>query len=180
MRALIAACLLALSPTLMAAECPAFLDAELRKLHSADTVNLCDIATGKPVLVVNTASHCGFTPQFKQLETLHRKYQDQGLVVVGFASDDFRQGADSEAEAANVCYKNFGVTFTMIAPTAVTGSGANPVFQAINAQSKPPGWNFYKYLIAPDGAVVASFNSGVRPDDQQILSQVEQLLPARP
>ena len=164
------------APAVFAESCPAFLDHEQRKLHSTDTVNLCDLAAGKPMLVVNTASRCGFTGQFEGLEALHKQYAKDGLVVVGFASDDFRQEADSEAEAATVCFKNFGVTFTMIAPGAVTGSGANPVVRAINAQSQPPRWNFTKYVIDRSGTVVESFPSRVRPQDPELIDAVESVL----
>lgn len=164
------------APAALADSCPAFLDHELRKLHSTDTVNLCDLAAGKPMLVVNTASRCGYTGQFEGLEALHKRYSKEGLVVVGFASDDFRQEADSEAEAATVCFKNFGVTFTMIAPGAVTGADANPVFQAINEQSQPPRWNFTKYVIDRSGTVVDSFPSRVRPQDPELIDAVESVL----
>lgn len=160
----------------MADNCPAFLDHEQRKLHSTDTVNLCDLAAGKPMLVVNTASRCGYTGQFEGLEALHKQYSEKGLIVVGFASDDFRQEADSEAEAATVCFKNFGVTFTMIAPGAVTGAEANPVFRAINEQSQPPRWNFTKYVIDRSGTVVDSFPSRVRPQDPELIDAVESVL----
>lgn len=164
------------APSAFAESCPAFLDHEQRKLHSADTVNLCDLAAGKPMLVVNTASRCGFTGQFEGLEALHKQYSKDGLVVVGFASDDFRQEADTEAEAATVCFKNFGVTFTMIAPGAVTGPEANPVFRAINEQSQPPRWNFTKYVIDRSGAVVESFPSRVRPEDPELIEAIESVL----
>lgn len=164
------------APVAVADNCPAFLDHELRKLHSTDTVNLCDLAAGKPMLVVNTASRCGYTGQFEGLEALHKQYSKEGLVVVGFASDDFRQEADSEAEAATVCFKNFGVTFTMIAPGAVTGADANPVFRAINEQSQPPRWNFTKYVIDRSGTVVDSFPSRVRPEDPELINAVESVL----
>jgi len=164
------------APAALAESCPAFLDHEQRKLHSTDTVNLCELAAGKPMLVVNTASRCGYTGQFEGLEALHKQYSKDGLVVVGFASDDFRQEADSEAEAATVCFKNFGVTFTMIAPGAVTGSGANPVFRAINEQSQPPRWNFTKYVIDRSGTVVESFPSRVRPQDPELIDAVESVL----
>lgn len=164
------------APAALAEGCPAFLDHEQRKLHSTDTVNLCDLAAGKPMLVVNTASRCGYTGQFGGLEALHKQYSKDGLVVVGFASDDFRQEADSEAEAATVCFKNFGVTFTMIAPGAVTGSAANPVFRAINEQSQPPRWNFTKYVIDRSGTVVESFPSRVRPQDPELIDAVESVL----
>lgn len=167
---------LAIAPAALADSCPAFLDHEQRKLHSTDTVNLCDLAAGKPMLVVNTASRCGYTGQFEGLEALHKQYSKDGLVVVGFASDDFRQEADSEAEAATVCFKNFGVTFTMIAPGAVTGADANPVFRAINEQSQPPRWNFTKYVIDRSGKVVESFPSQVRPEDPELVGALESVL----
>lgn len=159
-----------------AAECPAFLDHDQRKLHSKDSVNLCELAAGQPMLVVNTASRCGYTGQFEGLEALHKKYQPQGLVLVGFASDDFRQEASTEEEAAEVCFVNFGVTFTMIAPGPVTGTGANPVFREINRQSQPPRWNFTKYVLNRDGQVTASFPSRVRPDDPQLIEALDAVL----
>jgi len=157
-------------------QCPAFLDHEQRKLHSKDSVNLCDIAAGKPMLVVNTASRCGYTGQFEGLEALHKEYQARGLVVVGFASDDFRQEAATEEKAAEVCFVNFGVTFTMIAPGPVTGPDANPVFREINRQSQQPGWNFTKYLLNASGEVTARFPSQVKPEDPQLVKAVESLL----
>jgi glutathione peroxidase len=165
--------------TLQAAECPAFLDHELRKLHSSESVNLCDMAAGKPMLVVNTASHCGFTGQFEGLEAVHQTYRDKGLVVVGFASDDFRQEAATEEEAASVCFKNFGVTFTMIAPTSVTGNAANPVFSALNQQSKPPGWNFYKYVVNADGQVTARFSSQTAPGDPALRNALDSAIASK-
>lgn len=158
------------------ASCPAFLDHELRKLHSVDNLNLCDVAAGKPMLVVNTASHCGYTGQFEGLEAVHQKYRDKGLVVVGFASDDFRQEAATEEEAASVCFKNFGVTFTMFAPGPVTGTDANPIFTHINDQSQPPRWNFSKYVLDRDGRVVGAFPSRVTPNDPALIRAVESVL----
>ncbi len=160
----------------LAEDCPAFLDHDQRKLHSTETVNLCDIAAGKPMLIINTASHCGYTEQFEGLESLHKRYADEGLVVVGFASDDFQQEADSEEEAADICFRNFGVSFTMIAPGPVTGSEANPVFQAINEQSTPPRWNFTKYVLNAEGDVVHSFPSKVDPDDPALIEGIESVL----
>lgn len=179
MRALIAVIFMLTSASVMAAECPAYLDQDLRKLHSSDSVNLCDVAAGKPMLVVNTASRCGYTGQFEGLESLHKEYSDKGLVVVGFASDDFRQEAATEEEAANVCFKNFGVTFTMIAPTAVTGSDANPVFRAINSQSTPPRWNFHKYVVNARGEVVETFPSRVTPDSSELRDAIDRVMAER-
>jgi glutathione peroxidase len=111
------------------AGCPEYLNHDLRKLHSQELINLCEMSPGQPLLIVNTASHCGYTKQFKGLQELNDQYRDQGLRVVGFASDDFRQEANNEEEAANVCYVNYGVTFTMFAPTHVRGCFASLLFK---------------------------------------------------
>ncbi len=158
------------------ASCPDYLNQEMRKLHSKDAVNLCTVQDGKPMLVVNTASHCGFTKQFKGLEALNKKYAEQGLVVVGFASDDFRQEADTEEEAADICYVNYGVTFTMLAPTAVRGDDANPIFRELARQSDAPSWNFNKYLVDKDGKVLQHFGSRTSPDDEELVQAIEKAL----
>lgn len=164
------------SSQVSAKQCPAYLDYELPKLHTNETVNLCDVAQGKPLLVVNTASHCGFTRQFEGLESLHETYKDRNLMVVGFASNDFNQEAKTEAEAARVCRENFGVTFTMIAPSYVTGQRANPVFREINRQTQAPSWNFNKYLIDANGKVISHYGSRVEPDDESFIADIEALL----
>ena len=158
------------------ASCPGYLEHSMRKLHSSDQVNLCEIQSGKPMLVINTASHCGYTRQFKGLEALHEKYGERGLVVVGFASNDFNQEAKDEAVAAEVCYVNYGVTFTMVAPSHVKGDNANPVFRELARQSQAPGWNFNKYLIASDGKVVQHFGSNTRPDSNVLEAAIESVL----
>jgi glutathione peroxidase len=165
--------------TAIAASCPAFLDHEFRKLHSEESVNLCKIADGKPLLIVNTASHCGFTPQFKGLEALHERYKDRGLVVVGFPSDDFKQEARDENETAEVCYINYGVKFTMLAPTAVRGSDANPVFRELNQRTEAPSWNFNKYLVSADGKSVEHFGSMTTPDAPELQNAINKVLPAQ-
>ena len=162
--------------TAMAAGCPAWLDHDFQKLHSSESVNLCKLAAGKPLLIVNTASHCGFTPQFKGLEALHEKYSDRGLMMIGFPSNDFLQEAKDQAETATICYMNYGVKFTMLAPTAVRGADANPVFRELAHQTTQPGWNFNKYLVAPDGKVVAHFGSTVTPDSKSLNQAIEKLL----
>jgi len=156
--------------------CPAFLDYELPKLHSNETVNLCKEAAGKPLLIVNTASHCGFTKQFGGLEALHQKYKDKDLVVVGFASNDFNQEAKTEEEAARVCQQNFGVTFTMIAPSYVKGQRANPIFRELGKRTREPGWNFNKYLVARDGKVLSHFSARVKPDSEELTKAIEAAL----
>lgn len=160
----------------VAASCPDYLDQDMRRLHSKDDVNLCEVTAGKPMLIVNTASHCGYTPQFKVLEAIHQAYKDKGLVVVGFASDSFRQEADSEEEAADVCFVNYGVSFTMLAPTPVKGDQANPVFQALGAAAGEPKWNFNKYVVNADGVVVEHFGSTVRPDSPALTAAIEKVL----
>jgi glutathione peroxidase len=155
--------------------CPAFLNQEYRKLHSSQSVNLCKVFAGKPMLIVNTASHCGFTPQFKGLEALHEKYKDRGLVVLGFSSDDFNQEAKDEAAAADTCFVNYGVTFTMLAPQHVKGPEANAVFKELARQTQEPKWNFNKYLVAPDGKA-QYFGSRIAPDSQELTGAIEKLL----
>ncbi|MFK7830341.1 MAG: glutathione peroxidase [Congregibacter sp.] len=171
-------CALTLGVSSLAADasCPDYLDHSMRRLHSQEEVNLCAVADGKPVLIVNTASHCGFTPQFKGLESLHQAYKDRGLVVLGFASDSFAQEADSEAKAADVCFVNYGVSFTMLAPSSVKGPAANPVFQTLNAEAGAPLWNFNKYLVDSDGQVIEHFDSGTRPDSAKLTAAIEKVL----
>ena len=159
-----------------AAECPAYLDVEVRKLRGQETVNLCSLTDGKPVLVVNTASYCGYTPQFKGLEALYKEYGDRGLVVLGFPSPDFRQEDRDEETTAKVCYANFGVTFPMFAPVHVTGVRAHPVFKELTRQSRAPNWNFNKYLLDAEGKVVKSFPGHVEPDSEEMRSLIEGLL----
>jgi glutathione peroxidase len=160
----------------VADQCPAFLNHDFQKLHSPEHVNLCTAFAGKPLLLVNTASHCGYTPQFSGLEAINKKYGARGLIVVGFPSDDFNQEAKDEAETAHVCYENFGVTFTMLSPLPVTGAAANPVFRELARQTKQPGWNFNKYLVRPDGTVAEHFDSDVTPDSPQLEAAIERLL----
>lgn len=158
------------------APCPAFLDREFRRLHSSGTVNLCRIAAGRPVLIVNTASHCGYTSQFKGLEALHQKYRARGLVVVGFPSDSFDQEAADAAETADVCYVNYGVKFTMVATSPVKGPDANPVFRELARQSREPAWNFNKYLVTADGKVARHFDSRVTPESPELNDAIERIL----
>ena len=159
-----------------AASCPAWLDQDYRKLHSSQKVNICQAFAGKPLLIVNTASHCGYTPQFKGLEAAWQQYKARGLVVVGFASDDFNQEDPDEEKAAEICFLNNGVTFTMLAPTHVKGKEANPVFQELARQSKAPAWNFNKYLVRADGKVLQYMGSGVTPESAEFATAVESLL----
>lgn len=176
MRNAIVSALLFIPSVALSAQCPAFLNYDLPRLHSDETVNICQQASGKPLLIVNTASHCGFTKQFEGLEDIHQTYKDRDLMVVGFASNDFNQEADTEEEAERVCRENFGVTFTMVAPSYVKDQRANPVFREINRQSEEPSWNFNKYLINANGEVVNHFGSRVAPDDEKLHEAIESLL----
>jgi glutathione peroxidase len=159
-----------------AAECSAFLDRDIRKLRSEERVNLCDAFAGKPLLIVNTASHCGFTPQFKGLEKLHQQYKDRGLVVLGVPSNDFRQAANDEETAARICFVNYGVTFTMLSEQKVRGPDAHQLFQELSLQAGAPTWNFNKYLVDRDGKVLARFESSVDPMSTTMRRAVESIL----
>ena len=160
-----------------AAECPAWMQREMRVLRSEQTRDLCDAYGGKALLVVNTASECGFTPQFEGLEALYQRYRERGLAVAGFPSNDFFQEKDDEKETAEVCYANYGVTFDMYAPIHVRGDDADALFKTLAEQGGgAPKWNFYKYVVGRDGRVVAMFNSRVKPDDPTLLKAIEQAL----
>lgn len=172
------ALLLAGSGAALADECPPLLQGDLQKLRSEERIDLCKQFAGKPLLVVNTASHCGFTKQFGGLEALYQRYREQGLDVLGVPSDDFRQEADSSEETARVCYVNYGVTFAMSEPQAVRGDDAIPLFRELAAQSKAPRWNFYKYVVGRDGKVIASFSSRTTPDDPALIEAVEKAVAA--
>lgn len=164
------------SPTLYAAQCAEFLDLKVRKLHSEQQLDLCQLTQGKPVLIVNTASHCGYTPQFKGLEKLHQKYKDDGLVVLGFPSNDFNQEEAKEVKTADVCYINYGVTFTMVATGAVRGESAQPPFRHLAIETREPNWNFNKYLVSADGKQIERFASAVKPDDRALIAAIEKQL----
>jgi glutathione peroxidase len=158
------------------AACPALLKQNFKRLQDEAPQDLCQYA-GKVVLVVNTASYCGFTKQYEGLEKLYAKYSPRGLVVLGFPSNDFKQEAASTKEIADLCYNTYGVKFPMFAPTPVSGAGANPLHAALAKQTgKEPKWNFAKYLIGRDGKVVEHFPSKVTPQDPQLVSKIEQML----
>jgi len=159
-----------------AAACPDYLQGEYRKLHSNENINLCSLVENKTVLIVNTASHCGFTSQFKGLEALNKTYKDKGLVIIGFASDDFKQEDKDEEKAAGICFLNFGVTFTMLAPTHVRGDEANDLFKYLGRESGAPKWNFNKYLLGKDGKVIEHFGSMTGPDSDKLKKAIEKSL----
>ena len=132
---------------------------------------------GKPVLVVNTASRCGFTRQYDELQALYDRYRDQGLVVLAVPSNDFRQELATNADVAEFCEVNFGLDIPMTTITHVKGEKAHPFFAWLAAsEGFTPGWNFNKVLIAPDGSVAGTFGSPVKPLSGQITSRIEAML----
>jgi glutathione peroxidase len=157
--------------------CPANLQHTFPRLQDEKPQNLCQFA-GKVTLVVNTASYCGFTPQYKGLEALYEKYRDRGFVVLGFPSNDFAQEKASNREIAEFCESTFGVKFPMFAASHVRGDNANALFKQVTAQSNTPvRWNFHKYLLGRDGKVVGGFGSRTTPED--LSPQIEKLLVAK-
>lgn len=160
--------------------CPALYQHPLVSLRG-QPLDLCSSLAGKVVLVVNTASHCGFTPQFKGLETLYQQYREQGFEILGVPSDDFFQEDRDPGKTAQVCYRNYGVTFTMGSEQHVRGKDAHPLFRAlIDESGESPSWNFYKYLVGRDGKVIGVFSSRVKPDDAKLGSAIEKALQAKP
>jgi glutathione peroxidase len=157
------------------AECEGLLDQSMKRLHSTESIDLCKEYAGKPLVIVNTASHCGFTPQFTALEQIYQKYQSKGIGFLGVSSNSFFQAAASEEQAAQVCYLNYGVSFPMTAPVDVTGADAHPLFLELTRQSAAPKWNFYKYVVDKDGKVVGRFGSTVKPDSKKITALLDQL-----
>ncbi|HVJ43546.1 MAG TPA: glutathione peroxidase [Dongiaceae bacterium] len=136
---------------------------------------------GKALLLVNVASKCGFTPQYKGLQALWRKYRDRGFVLLGVPSNDFgAQEPGTATEIQQFCEQNYAVDFPLTEKVAVTGAAAHPVYKWLEAKlgdDGRPRWNFHKYLIAPDGHVVGGFSSRVAPDDPKLLKAIEENLP---
>ncbi len=156
--------------------CPALLQHTFDRLQDEKPQPLCQYA-GKVLLVVNTASFCGFTGQYQGLEALHNQYKNQGLVVLGFPSNDFSQETGSNQQIADFCENTFGVKFPMFTKTTVSGQQAVPFYQQLAAQSgQKPRWNFYKYLVSRDGKTVKGYSSFTGPDDKTLLRDIERLL----
>ena len=153
------------------------IDASQRRLLGGPE-NICENYGGKVLLVTNVASHCGFTPQYEGLENLYKDYKDDGLVVLGFPSGDFKeQEFESEEEIAEFCKLNFGVTFPMFSKSSVKGDAANPLFKKLIAKTgEEPGWNFNKYLVGRDGNVIAHFGSKVEPDSPELKGAIQAAL----
>ncbi|MBB5015757.1 glutathione peroxidase [Rehaibacterium terrae] len=169
--------LLAASPALAGGT---LLDLEYRPLAGQERVNLAERFAGQVLLVVNTASKCGFTPQYEGLEALHQKYRDRGFSVVGFPSNDFMgQEPGTEEEIREFCTLTYGVKFPMFEKVHVKGREATALYRRLAAETgQAPAWNFHKYLIDREGRVVGSFGSRTAPDDAGLVGEIERLLAA--
>ena len=156
----------------------ALLDQNYRELAGKRVVNLQKAYAGQVLLVVNTASKCGFTPQYESLEAMHAKYKGQGFAVLGFPSNDFMgQEPGTEKQIQDFCKLTYGVKFPMFEKVHVKGSETTPLYRALAAATgEVPGWNFHKYLIDRNGKVVASFGSRTTPTDPAFVAQVEALI----
>ena len=174
--------LAALMGSVHAADCPALLNREIPRLQDEKPQNLCQYA-GRVVVVVNTASFCGFTPQYKGLEALYSRYRERGLVVLGFPSNDFSQEPGDNKAIADFCESTYGVKFPMFIKTRVAdaaGAQKSPLFAELKQiTGEAPKWNFHKYVIARDGKTVQSFGTSTSPDSSTFVKAVEKLLDAR-
>ena len=180
-RALFASLLVALAVPAWgqsAPACPPLLQRSFDRLQDERPQPLCQYA-GKVLLVVNTASYCGFTPQYQGLEALYAKYAPRGLVVLGFPSNDFAQEPGSGEQIAELCFNTYGVKFPMFVKSSVTGPQANPLFAELaRATGKAPNWNFNKYLIDRQGRPLAAWGSRVTPEDAVLRGAIEKALDA--
>ena len=159
------------------ADCPKWLDFDINLLGVEKAVNLCENYLGKVILVVNTASKCGFTPQYEGLEKLYKEKKDSGFVVLGFPSHDFYQEPATETEIKDFCKLTYNVQFPMFTKTKVRGKDAHPFFKLLAEETNSsPKWNFHKYLIGKDGTVIDSFSTVTGPDSNRIIKKIDELL----
>ena len=158
-------------------DCPALLRYTFKKLQTGEAQSLCQFE-GKVLLIVNTASYCGYTKQYEGLEALYRTYKDRGLVVVGFPSNDFGgQEPGSNQDIAEFCRTTYGVQFPMFEKSSVAKLDANPLYVELAQKTgASPKWNFHKYVVDRNGTPVASFPSDVTPDSPKLVSLIERLL----
>lgn len=169
-----------MAPNAPPAACPAVLQHQFPRLQDEAPQNLCQY-TGKVVLVVNTASYCGFAGQFEGLEALYAQQKDKGLVVLGFPSNDFAQEAKTSKEIADFCFNTYGVKFPMMGKSVVSGAGKNAFYaQLVKATGQEPRWNFYKYLIDRKGQVVDSYSSMTGPDSPKLVAAINKALAQKP
>ncbi len=158
------------------ASCPALLQHTVLRLQDEKPQSLCQYS-GKVLLVVNTASFCGFTGQYEGLEALQKRFQGKGLVVLGFPSNDFAQESGDNQQIAAFCANTYGVKFPMFAKSSVKGSDASPLYRQLAQQSgKAPGWNFHKYLVGRDGQVLDSYSSMTEPSNAGLVRAIEKAL----
>jgi glutathione peroxidase len=162
------------------AVCPPLLNKPVPRLQDEKPQSLCQYS-GQVILVVNTASYCGFTKQYKGLEALYAKYKDRGLVVLGFPSNDFgSQEPGTAKEIADFCANTYGVKFPMFAKTHVVGDEANPLHAELRkATGTRPKWNFYKYVIGRDGKPGNVYSSMTAPEDRDLVEDIEKQLAAK-
>jgi glutathione peroxidase len=172
---------LAQVPTSDGGSCPPLLDHEFNRLQTGEPETLCQYR-GKVLLIVNTASYCGYTHQYEGLEALYRKYKDRGLVVLGFPSNDFgAQEPGNNREIAQFCRLTYGVQFPMFEKSSVASLKTNPLYAELAARTgETPKWNFHKYLIDRNGNPAATFASKVEPDNSELVGVLEKLLAAKP
>jgi len=172
--------LAAAAPALAAS--PALLDVDYRPLASKTAVNLNEQQGGKVLLIVNTASKCGFTHQYEGLEALQQRYAGRGFAVLGFPSNDFKgQEPGSEEQIQEFCTLTYGVKFPMYEKVHVTGPDTSVLYRRLEeATGVSPGWNFHKYLVSRDGRVVGNWPSKVEPDDPDLVAAIERELKAPP
>lgn len=160
-----------------AQSCPDVLKFMKRKLNSQETVNFCEAYQDKAILFVNTASKCGFTPQFEGLETLYEQYKDQNFVILGFPSASFNQEYSDEGKTAEVCELTYGVNFPMFEPISVRGDDADPLYRKLTEMAdKSPKWNFYKYLVDRKGNLVDSYSSFTKPNDEDLIADIKKAI----
>ena len=164
-------------PAVAAGECPTLLNHTFANLQDGKPMPLCQYE-GKVILVVNTASFCGFTSQYDGLEKLYARFKDKGLVVLGFPSNDFgEQEPGSEKEIAEFCRMTYGVEFPMVSKTVVKGKDAHPFYLKLaEVTGSKPKWNFHKYLINRDATKVVAYTSFTKPDDKDLLKQIDEFL----
>lgn len=171
---------LSVLPLLALAAGKGLLDYSYRPLAGKTPVNLATAYRGQVLLVVNTASKCGFTPQFEALEALHARYKPRGFAVLGFPSGDFmNQEYGDEKNIQEFCTLTYGVKFPMFQKVHVVGDEVTPFYKALeSATGESPKWNFHKYLIGRDGKVVATFGSRTKPDAPEVIQAIEKAIAA--
>ena len=168
------------SPEADLSACPVLLQKTFNRLQDDAPQNLCQYS-GKVILVVNTASQCGFAPQYEGLEKLYATYGSKGFVVLGFPTNDFGQQEPGKGkEIADFCFNTYGVKFPMFEKSTVMGKSANPLFTELTkASGTPPRWNFYKYLIGRDGKVIESYTSFTTPENGKLVAELKKALAQR-